>query len=114
VRLRLPQHQLGKGGFGAVYLGKDKATVRWRCFFQRRPLIDCLSGVRRASQGKPVAIKKMVVNKKNRIEYLLIETEVCARTLSEQQHSMPSSIDFWHRTVACKIIGASERRAVHR
>jgi serine/threonine protein kinase len=47
---------LGKGGFGAVYWGVDKETQA------------------------PVAVKKMTINKRNKMEYLLIETELHAKS----------------------------------
>ena len=47
---------LGKGGFGAVYWGFDKETQA------------------------PVAVKKMTINKRNKMEYLLIETELHAKS----------------------------------
>lgn len=48
--------RLGKGGFGAVYYGTSKTT------------------------GAPVAIKKMQINKRNKMKYLLIETELHAKS----------------------------------
>ena len=46
---------LGKGGFGEVYLAKHK------------------------TRGETVAIKQLQISKKNRMEYLLIETDLHAR-----------------------------------
>jgi predicted Ser/Thr protein kinase len=48
--------RLGKGGFGAVYYGTDKKS------------------------GAPVAVKKMQINKRNKMKYLLIETELHAKS----------------------------------
>lgn len=59
------EKRLGKGGFGEVFLGVDLRT------------------------GEKVAIKQMQINQKNKMEYLLIETDLHARV---SQH--PNVVQF--------------------
>lgn len=59
------EKRLGKGGFGEVFLGRDVRT------------------------GQKVAVKKMQINQKNKMEYLLIETDLHARV---SQH--PNVVQF--------------------
>jgi len=50
------ERQLGRGGFGSVFYGTDKKT------------------------GASVAIKQMKITKRNRVEYMLVETELHAKS----------------------------------
>jgi len=68
---------LGKGGFSSVYRGTDVAT------------------------GRPVAIKKMTIDRKNHPSFLLIETELHAKSAHPHivqfidSFHLPAKDEFW-------------------
>lgn len=70
---------LGKGGFSSVYKGRDRST------------------------GRAVAIKKMEINRKNHPTFLLIETEIHAKSAMNHPNivqfldsfHLPDVQEFW-------------------
>jgi serine/threonine protein kinase len=78
-----PNKRLGKGGFGEVFQATDLRTgevcFALCCFVINMivVLISVLISLFVVTQQ--VAIKKMQINQKNKMEYLLIETDLHAR-----------------------------------